>query len=57
MLRDDASLRTGTFYPTAMVYYDLNKCNIKMVTDHFWNQQDEEVRLEMIVEAKKVEDD
>ena len=48
MLRDDASLRTGTFYPTAMVYYDLNKCNIKMVTDHFWNQQDEEVRLKMV---------
>jgi hypothetical protein len=33
------------------------KLNFKMVTDHFWNQSDEEARLKMIVEAKKVEDD
>jgi hypothetical protein len=55
-VRNDARLRTGTFYP-AIMFESNCKGNLKMVTDHFWNQTDEEARLNMIVEAKKVEDD
>ena len=54
-VENDSKIKRGQFYASIRAR-NRAKSNFKMVTDHFWNQKDEEVRLAQneIDQEKKV---